>query len=310
MQRERSAATSVALHGRLRSEERRWFYLFISPWIVGFSAFTLYPLVASLYFSLTNYSILEPPVWTGLSNYIHLFTDNLFWHSVEVTSIYAASTVFLQLTVAMIVALLLNMRVPGMRLLRTIYYLPNVLPIAATSMLWIFLFLPQFGLIDWVIKTVTGLNGPNWLSDPAWALPALILMSLWGIGSAMIIFLAGLQSIPPVLYEAAALDGVGVWHRFWKVTFPMVSPVVLFNLIMGLIGASQTFVQVYMMTQGGPDYATYFYNYYLYQNAFEYFKMGTASAQAWIMLIVVMALSVVIFSTSARWVYYGGVEHA
>jgi len=255
---------------------------------------------------MTQYNVLQPPVFVGLGNFDFLFHDTLFWHSLLITSIYAIVSVPLQLVLAFCCALLLNLRLPFMRVLRTVYYLPTVLPIAATSMLWLFLFLPQFGIIDWVIRSLSGVEGPDWLGDPRWVMPALIIMSLWSIGSVMVIFLAGLQAIPLELYEAAELDGADIVSRTLNVTLPMVSPVVLLNLILGLIGASQTFTNVYIMTQGGPNYASYFYNLYLYQNAFQYFKMGIASAQAWVMFILVMLLTLAVFRSSARWAYYGG----
>lgn len=292
----------------LQRTEILWFLIFTSPWILGFLALTLYPMIMSAYLSFTNYSVLSPASWVGLRNYQMLFRDPLFVHSITVTLIYAVCTVAIQLILGLFTALLLNLRVPGMRLLRTIYYLPNVLPIAATSMLWMFLFLPQYGLADVVLKSAFHVNGPSWLADPAWALPALIIMSAWGIGSSMIIFLAGLQSIPQELYEAVDIDGATVWNRLVHITIPMLTPQILLNLILGLIGAFQTFVQAYMMTQGGPDYATYFYSLNIYENAFQYFKMGLASAQAWVLFIAVLILTTVIFKTSARWVYYGGLE--
>lgn len=301
-----AARPDAVRRGALRRQEIAWFYIFIAPWLAGFIGLTAYPILASIYFSLTQYSLLQPPKWIGVGNYATLFHDSLFWHSLAITFIYAIIAVPLNLALAFCCALLLNLRMPFMRLLRTVYYLPTVLPVAATSMLWLFLFLPQFGIIDWVIRAFSGHDGPDWLGDPQWVMPALILMSLWGIGSAMVIFLAGLQAIPTELYEAAELDGAGVLVRTRHVTIPMVSPVVLLNLILGLIGASQTFANVYIMTQGGPNYASYFYNLYLYQNAFQYFKMGVASAQAWVMFVLVMLLTLAVFRSSARWVYYGG----
>ncbi|GGJ13525.1 sugar ABC transporter permease [Alicyclobacillus cellulosilyticus] len=292
----------------MRKVEIIWFYLFITPWLVGFLALTVYPMIASAYYSLTDYSVLSPPRWVGFSNYVELFHDPLFWHSVYVTAIYAVCTVFIHLTLGLFAALLLNLRVPGMRLLRTVYYLPNVLPVASASMLWIFLFLPKYGLIDSILHQVLGVDGPEWLSDPNWALPALIIMSAWSIGSAMIIFLAGLQSIPAELYEAAEIDGASSFSKLFRITIPMLTPQILLNLILGLIGALQTFVQAYMMTQGGPDYSTYLYSLYIYQNAFQSFHMGMASAQAWVLFVVVLSLTAVIFKTSARWVYYGGLD--
>lgn len=289
-----------------RRQEMFWFYIFILPWFIGFVCFTAYPILASAYFSFTQYTVLQPPRWVGLANYRLLFHDGLFWHSLFLTLVYAGVSVPLQLVLAVCCAILLNVRLRFMRVLRTVYYLPTVLPVAATSMLWLFLFLPQFGIVNWVVRGLTGFDGPDWLGDPRFVMPALILMSLWSIGAAMVIFLAGLQAIPPELYEAADLDGAGILHRVRHVTLPMVSPVILLNLILGLIGASQTFVQVYIMTAGGPNYASYLYNLYLYQNAFEYFKMGLASAQAWILFLVILTLTAIVFRSSARWVYYGG----
>lgn len=288
------------------NNQSTWFFIFIAPWLLGFLALTLYPMIASAYYSFTNYSALSSPSWIGLQNYQNLFTDPQFVHSVEVTVIYAVSTVCLQLVLGFLVALLLNLRVPGMRLLRTLYYLPNVLPVAATSMLWMFLFLPQYGLVDVVIHFFSGHQGPQWLSDPTWALPALIIMSAWSFGTAMIIFLAGLQGIPQELYEASSIDGANIWHRATRITIPMLTPQILLNLILGVIGAFQTFIQVYMMTSGGPDYATYLYSYSIYINAFQNFNMGLASAQAWILFIVIMILTGAIFKTSSRWVHYDG----
>lgn len=292
----------------LKNSEVAWFYLFISPWMLGFLALTLYPMIASAYYSLTNYSMLSAPRWLGLGNYIYLFHDPVFLHSCLITVVYAIATVAIQIIFGILAALLLNLRLPGMRILRTIYYLPHVLPVAASSMLFIFLFLPRYGLIDVMLKFFLHVNGPSWLTDPVWALPALIIMSIWSIGSAMIIFLAGLQSIPSELYEACEIDGATPWHKLIKITFPMLTPQILLNMILGLIGAFQTFVQAYMMTQGGPDYATTLYSLYIYQNAFESFKMGLASAQAWILFAVILAMTAIIFKTSARWVYYGGID--
>ncbi|MFD1676117.1 carbohydrate ABC transporter permease [Alicyclobacillus fodiniaquatilis] len=294
---------------RLLRAERRWFYIFISPWLISFLALTIYPMIASAYYSLTDYSVLSPPKWVGFSNYTSLFHDPLFWHSIQVTIIYSACTVVLQLVLGFVTALLLNLRIPGMRILRTIYYLPTVLPVAASAMLWTFLFLPQYGIADTVIKFVTGKNGPQWLADPKWALTALIIMSAWSVGSTMIIFLAGLQSIPEELYEACEIDGASSLRKMFAITVPMLTPQLLLNLIMGLIGAFQTFVQPYMMTDGGgPNYATYLYSLSIYENAFQSFKMGLASAQAWILFAVLLALTGLIFKTSARWVYYGGMD--
>ncbi|WP_245630116.1 carbohydrate ABC transporter permease [Alicyclobacillus acidiphilus] len=292
--------------GLQRRLEARWFLLFISPWLVGFAVLTVYPMIASAYYSLTNYSVLSPPTFIGFQNYTFLFHSPLFWTSVRVTVIYAIATVVIQLVLGLLVAMLLNLRIPGMKVLRTLYYIPNVLPMAATSMLWMFLFVPRTGVLDAALHQLFGINGPQWLSDPRWALSGLIIMSVWSIGSSMLIFLAGLQSIPDELYEAADIDGARLFTKLRHITLPMLSPQILLNLILGLIGAFQTFVQAYMMTDGGPDYATYLYSLSIYQNAFQSFHMGMASAEAWIMFLVILALTAAIFKTSARWVYYGG----
>ncbi len=282
------------------------FHLMILPWLIGFCGLMLYPIVASAYFSLTRYDVISPPRWVGLGNYVYLFTrDPLFWRSLGVTFTYTLVAVPLNLALALVLAMLLNLRVPGMRVLRTVYYLPTVMPQVATSMLWMFLFAPTFGVIDWALAVLFHITGPNWLSDPHWVMPAFILMSLWGVGGAMVIFLAGLQSVPPELYEAAQLDGASGIVQFVRVTLPSISPVVLFNLIVGMIGAMQIFTTAFVMTQGGPDYASYFFNLAIYNNAFVYFKMGLASAQAWVLLLIVMIMTLVVFATSSRWVFYG-----
>ena len=299
-------SSGLRSRSRIKRVELAWFIIFISPWALGFIGLVVYPMLASAYFSFTDYSGLAEPSWIGVTNYVNLIGDPLFWHSVLVTAIFAVAFVVIQLTLGLGTALLLNLRMPGMRLLRTIYYLPSVLPIAATSMLWIFLFLPQYGMVDVVIKLVARVSGPSWLSDPQWALPALIIMSAWSFGAAMIIFLAGLQVIPKELYEAVTIDGGGMMTRLIRITIPMVTPQILLNLILGLVGAFQSFIPSYMMTNGGPDYATYLYNLSIYDNAFLSFKMGAASAQAWMLFVALLALTAIVLVTSRRWVYYGG----
>lgn len=286
--------------------EALWFHLLISPWLLGFLLFMLYPVVASAYFSLTRYDVISPPHWVGLANYTYLFTrDRLFWKSLRITFTYVIVAVPLHLVVALALALLLNLRIRGMRTLRTIYYLPTIMPQVATAMLWLFLFAPTYGIIDWALRAGFGIHGPDWLGSPTWVLPAFILMSLWAVGGPMVLFLASLQGVPTELYEAAQLDGASPWRQFLHVTVPMISPLILFNLIVGLIAASQIFATAFVMTQGGPNYGSYFYNLALYNNAFVYFKMGLASAQAWVLLVIVMAMTLLVFRFSSRWVFYG-----
>jgi len=280
--------------------------LFTSPWLIGLLIFTIYPICASIYFSFTDYSVLKPPRWIGLDNYIELFTgDALFPRSLINTLYYAAFSLPLGLLGSVLLALLLNKKIAGMSIYRTIFYLPNIVPAVAMSVLWIWLFNPNYGLFNNILRSL-GLPGAPWLTSPDWSKPSLILMSLWGIGGSMVIYLAGLQDIPQHLYEAADLDGANGWQKTINVTLPMLTPTIFFNLVMGLIGVFSYFTQAFIMTNGGPLDSTLFYMLYLYRNAFMYFKMGYASAQAWVLFIIVVSLTLVVFKSSGRWVYYGG----
>lgn len=287
--------------------EAAWAYFFISPWIVGFILFTIGPMLASLYYSFTKYNIISPPQWTGLANFRDLLRDPLFWKSLQVTVYYAGLALPLGLLVGFFLAVLLNQKIPGVNVWRTIYYLPSVIAGVAVALLWIRIFNPKIGILNPFLAKF-GIQGPGWLNDPKWAMPALVIMSLWGVGGGMIIYLAGLQGVPTTLYEAAKVDGASLWQRFWHVTLPMVTPVIFYNLVMGMIGAFQYFTVVYVATggSGSPARATLFYNLYLYQNAFKYFEMGYASTMAWILFLIVMALTILVFRSSAVWVYYEG----
>lgn len=293
-------------HLSLEKQEAVWFYIFIAPWLIAFCIFTLGPMVASLYFAFTKYNAIQPAEWIGVRNFISLYNDPVFWKSIKVTFTFAGIFVPLNLVISLFLAAMLNLKVPAMRLLRTVYYLPSVLPEVVTGLVWIWIFNPDFGLLNYIIYLLTGIKGPNWLGSEAWVMPAVIISALWGMGSGVIIFLASLQGVPTELYEAAELDGASVFDRYFHITIPMISPVILFNLLMGTIGALQTFARIYVMTSGGPNYASYFYNLYLYTNAFSYFRLGLASAQAWILFVVIMALTMLILRTSGRWVYYAG----
>lgn len=280
--------------------------LFTSPWLVGLVVFTIYPILASIYFSFTDYSVLKPPRWVGLGNYITLFTtDTLFPTALYNTLYYAAIALPLGIIGSVALALLLNRRVAGMSIYRTIFYLPNVVPAVAMSVLWIWLLNPNYGLFNSILKGI-GLPGVPWLTSPDWSKPSLILMSLWGIGGSMVIYLAGLQDIPEHLYEAADLDGANAWQKTRHVTLPMLTPTIFFNLVMSLVGVFSYFTQAFIMTNGGPIDSTLFYMLYLYRNAFMYFKMGYASAMAWILFVIVVSLTLFVFRSSGRWVYYGG----
>ncbi|NPV09199.1 MAG: sugar ABC transporter permease [Anaerolineae bacterium] len=281
-------------------------YLCISPWLLGLLIFTIGPILASLYLSFTEYEVVKPPVFTGLANYVMLARDDLFWQSLKVTSIYTFVSVPLRITLSFAIALLMNQQVKFLGLFRTAYYMPNLVPAVASAILWVWIFQPQFGLLNGFLRGMGIENPPPWLGSTKWALPSLILMSLWGVGGPMLIYLAGLQGIPTEMYEAAEIDGAGRVSRFRHVTLPQMSPVVFFNLIMSIIGSFQVFAAGYIMTGGGPRYATYFYVLYLYNNAFSFFRMGYASALAWILAIIILFFTVLVFRSSAAWVYYSG----
>lgn len=303
----------MATHSNFRFSNRRdrqrlvYGLLFISPWLLGFIAFRLYPFFASLYYSFTFYPILKSPSWVGLDNYLNLFTDQRFLTSLWNSTYYAGFAVPLGAIVGILLALLLNMRVRGQSFFRTIYFLPSITPVVATSIVWLWMFNPRSGIINFFLEMV-GVDGPAWLGDPVWSKPALILMSLWGLGGAVVIYLAALQDVPRDLLEASELDGATNSQKLWYVTIPMISPVILFNVITGLIAAFQLFTQVHVMTDGtgSPADSTLMMSIYLYQSAFEFFKMGYASAQAWVLFLIIIFFTIVLFRVSGRLVYYGG----
>ena len=305
------AATTTLTAPRRRSspQERhnlRMGLLFAAPAIIGLLIFTAYPIVASIYYSFTSYSVLQPGSWVGLDNYRTLLTeDPVFYTTLYNTLFMAVFTIPLSVIVAMGLAMLLNLKVRGQAFYRTIFYLPTIVPFVASSVLWLWIYNPQYGIFNSLLW-YAGIQGPGWLNDPAWAKPALVIMNLWTVGGWMVIYLAGLQDVPQELYEAAELDGARWWDRTWHLTLPFMSPYILFSVIQMVIGVFQYFTQVAVMTQGGPADATRVYAYYLYQNAFTFFKMGYASAMAWLLFIFVVILTIIIFRTSARRVYYGG----
>ncbi|HET6385068.1 MAG TPA: sugar ABC transporter permease [Armatimonadota bacterium] len=280
---------------------------FISPWIIGFSVFMAYPIAMSGYYSFCDYNVLTRPVWIGARNYIDLVRhDPLFWTSLENTFYYAALALPFGMILALALALLLNAKVRGMTIYRTIFFVPSLVPAVALGILWLWIFNGDYGLLNEFLK-FCHVPQPQWLSDPTWSKPALVLTGLWTVGNAMVIYLAGLQDVPQTLYEAAELDGAGWWGKTWHVTLPMLSPVILFNLIMGIIGTLQIFTLPYVMFPGGsPVHSTYFYTMYLYDNAFVYLKMGYACAMGWIMFFMILGLTMLAVRLSSRRVYYGG----
>ena len=291
----------------LARRESLWAYAFIAPWTIGFIIFTLGPMLASLFFSFTEYDIVSAPRWIGLTNYINLIHDQLFWHSLGVTFKYAVIALPLGLTVSYMIAVLLNQKISGINIWRTVYFLPSVIAGVAVALLWGRIFDPKFGILNPFLAQF-GIKGPGWLSDPQWAVPALVIMGLWSVGGNVIIYLAGLQGVPTDLYDAAKVDGATAWQRFRHVTLPMTTPVIFYNLILGLIGTFQYFTEVYVLTNGSgnPARSTLFYNLYLYQNAFKYFHMGYASTMAWVLFIIVLGFTLLIFRSSDAWVYYEG----
>jgi multiple sugar transport system permease protein len=282
-------------------------WLFILPWLLGFLFFTAGPMLASAIMSFLEWEILTPPSWVGLVNFGQMLADPLFGLALYNTAYYTLLGVPLYLLASLLMALLLNLPLPGVPIYRTLFFLPSLTPAVANALLWVWIFSPDFGLANYLLQAV-GLPPQKWLFDVNLAKPSLILMGLWGIGSQMIIFLAGLQGIPQILYEAANIDGANEWQRFWRITLPMLSPTIFFNLVIGIIGSFQVFTTAYIATQGGPQNATLFYVLYLWRNGFDYFKMGYASALAWVLLLIVLVLTLIQFRLARRLVYYEAEE--
>ena len=286
------------------TKEALSFYIYISPWLIGFLAFTLGPFMASLILSFTRWDMVQPIVFTSISNYTQLIgRDPLFRRSLYNTVYFVIFSVPLQQAMCIGLALLLNQQLRGISIYRTIFYLPSVTAGVATAYLWAYLFSTHNGLLNTSLAAI-GIQGPRWLMDPAWSKPALIMMSLWGGGNAMIIYLAGLQGVPTHLHEAAKVDGATVLHRFWHVTIPMITPTIFYNLVMGFIGAFNVFTAAYVITAGGPANSTLFYMLYLYRRAFQDFRMGYASAMAWILFLIILSLTMLQLVMAKRWVYY------
>lgn len=278
-------------------------WLFASPWIIGFLIFTLGPMLFSLAMSFTNYDLFAWQ-WVGLANFSRMINiDDLVLRSLSVTLRYALLSVPLHLICGFFLALMLNQKIRGLSIWRTIFYLPSVLSGVSVIVLWVLVLSPEFGLVNSILQNF-GIQGPNWLGDPNIALYSLVMMSLWGVGSSMLIYLAGLQGISSELYDAAKVDGANEFEQLLHVTIPMMSPVIFFNLVLGIIGALQTFDTAFIATQGGPAYSTYFYMLHLFSKAFLELKMGYASALAWVLFLVIMLLTMLVFRFGAAWVFY------
>jgi multiple sugar transport system permease protein len=276
--------------------------LFISPWIVGFLCFTAYPLFSSFYYSLTEYNIISDPVFVGLDNYKQMFLHDPFFYKVLSNTLYM---IFVGLSVITVVTvfiaiLLNNRRIKGLSFFRVVFFLPTLVPLVILSILWVWVLQPDSGVVNTVLRWF-GIEGPGWFSSPAWSKPSFILMGIWGSGQMIIIYLAGLQGINEQLYEAASIDGAGAIRKTFHITLPMLKPAIVFNVITGIIGTFQSFAEPFIITGGGPDGSTTFYSLYLYQNAFQYSKMGYASAMAWVLLVLALVFTLILFSLSKRW---------
>ena len=280
---------------------------FALPAVLGFLILNLIPMLLSAYYSFFIFLIIGTPEWIGLDNYIALFTgkESTFWISVRCTALYAIMAVPANLVFAFAIAILLNRDMKGRAFFRSLFYLPCILPAVASSFVWILLMNPDFGLFNMILEFLH-LPKSQFFWGKNSVLPSIVFMGIWSTGSTQVIFLAGLQDIPRVYYEALEIDGGNAWHKFRHITLPMISPTMFFNLVMGIIGALQVFSQAYIITEGGPNNASLFYVYNLWREAFRYMEMGVASAMAWILFLVVLVLTVIVFKTSNKWVYYEG----
>ncbi len=293
--------------------------LFVSPWLIGLGGLLLYPILASFYYSFCEYSVLQPPQFIGGTNYTDLGQDDVFWKALYNTLFYAAFALPLGLVVSLGLALLLNTGVRGMTVFRTVFFLPALVPMVALAIIWLWLLNGENGILNYALSHFRftlpeWLGGyqvkaptPPWLADPNWSKPAMVLMSVWGVGHAIVIYLAALQDVPVELYEAADIDGASWLHKLRHVTFPMISPVILFNLIMGIIGTLQLFAVPYVISPAGsPARSIYFLTMYLFDNAFMYLRMGYACAMAWILFLIILGLTLLALRVTAKRVYYGG----
>ena len=300
------ATLAVKKRGNLKRRETLEFYLYISPWIIGFLVFMLYPLVSSLYYSFTRYEIGGHPVWIGLRNYIDMFTDPRYLNSIKVTFIFALASVPGLSLVALCLALILSQKLRGINIFRSIYFMPSVMPMVAISLTFFYILRPDSGPLAGLLA-IFGLKGPGWLAEEKTALLTIILINMWvSFGSQMVIYLAGIKGIPQELYEVADIDGAGSLAKFWNVTIPMLSSTIFLNLVMGIIGAMQVFDLPWVMTRGGPNDVTRTYMIHLYNRGWIEIQMGSGSAMGWILFIIILAITLLVIRSSQAWVYYEG----
>lgn len=276
--------------------ETRTAIFFISPWVIGFLVFTLIPIISSLYYSLCDYNVINPPQFVGLQNYIDLFNDTNFHKAIFNTGYMVLFGVSATTLVSLTVSILLNnKKLRGVAFFRVVFFIPTLVPLVIACLLWVWILQYDTGIINTVLRALGVGEPPAWLASPVWAKPAFILMMMWGCGNAVIIYLAGLQDIPESLYESASLEGATFWNKTISITIPMLTPIILYNVVTLIINVFQQFAESLIMTKGGPDSSTLFYSLYIYQNAFQYFKMGYASALSWIMLLIALAIVMVLF---------------
>ncbi|MDP8958742.1 MAG: sugar ABC transporter permease [Actinomycetota bacterium] len=291
----------------LRRSELFWALVFLSPWLIGFLVFTAGPMVASLLLSFSHYDVLNPPRYAGLENFITLFRDPRLTKSLWNTFFYAVLHVPLSMAIALALAMLLDRALRGADFFRTVFYLPSITPAVATGVLWLWLLNPQIGLVNRALETL-GIPGPGWTTDPQWVKPAIVLMSLWGLGNTVVLYYAALRNVPSHLYEAARIDGADSWQLFRHITLPMISGTLFFTLIVGTIAALQLFTEVYTMffrgQESGVSEDALFYVVYLFRQAFEFFRMGYASAMAWLLFLIILVITLIQLRLSRRWVYY------
>lgn len=303
--RESTAGLKVPRRGI--KKETLFGYGMAAPAIIGFLVFTLGPLLASLYLSFTDYTITNQFSFIGIDHYQRLFSgqDSFFYKSLSVTLYYVSLSVPISLLAALSMALLLKKNVRGKTLFRAIFYMPTIVPVVATSTIFIWLLNPDIGLFNQILKAL-GLPTSMWIYDEKTVIPTMAFMTIWSVGGAMLIFLAGLESIPMQYYEAIEIDGGGAFRKFFHVTLPMLTPTIFFNLVMGIINGFQSFSEAYIMTEGGPNNASLLYVVYLYREAFTHQRMGAASAIAWVLFVIILILSIIVFKSSKKWVYYEG----
>ncbi len=291
---------------KLEQKEALEFYLFISPWIIGFLVFFLYPLGSSFYYSFTRYEIGGTPFWIGLENYARMFSDPRYLNAIAVTLKFALISVPGITILALALALILSQKLRGINFFRSVYFMPSVMPMVAVSLTWFYVLRPESGPLAGLLAFF-GIEGPRWLGESRWALIALIIINIWlGFGGQMVIFLAGIKGIPQELYEVAEIDGANTWNKLWSVTIPLLTPTIFLNLVLGIIGAMQIFDVPWVMTRGGPEDSTRTYMIHLYNRGWVEIQMGSASAMGWILFLIIMAITLLVIRSSAAWVYYEG----